>query len=366
MTTPNNFNVVQIDRSSSTAGQPYGIITADCSSPKEIDDGIFVETLDADQEMYRVGVCVADTSRLYGNKDVFRQVMARTEAKYLSLSGKEYGYEPMIDPELIRDLEFSAGNSRSALIVQFVIGADQPPTDVDVIFGRVQVLDNQNYRDFWLNCQNRPAYAKFARASGLIMRHLQYTSGRDADNDAAPADPESVEGRLSDLPAYGSWYQGSQINESFMVGAGHLVAKLMAEEGRPTIYRVHDPEDESHLMFLPPHIATFSWEPGPHHGLGLTPYTRVTSPLRRLEDFVMAGQLKKRHKGIALTIEDHRVVRSAVQQLNRRVASDILRGPLRMTDYDVLGSNGRALARSVFENAKLVPVPDETPGMASA
>jgi exoribonuclease II len=342
MIAPRGPNIVELDMRASAPELPYGIVTADCSDPKEIDDGVFVEPLPAAQETYRVGVCVADTSKLYDDREVFNQAMTRTEAKYFQLPGKEVGYEPMIDPELIRDLEFSQGNVRSALIIRFLVGANQPPSDVEVMFGKVEVARNHDYKEFGYRCRNQEEYEKYGRASAFILRHLRYTSGGDNEPMVdTSADVDSVHKQLVNMPAHQAWLRGSRLNEAFMVGANHLVGRLLAEEGRPAIYRVHDPEDERYLEFIPPTIATYSRNPGKHVGLNLDSYCRVTSPLRRLEDFYMSDQLRKRHKGEPVTRRDEREAAAVVQTLNRRVAYEVSQGPLRLTDQDVLGKNWR-------------------------
>lgn len=83
------------------------------------------------------------------------------------------GYDPMIDPELIKNLEFSQGNVRSALIVRFIVGAKHPPSEVEVLFGNVEVTRNHDYKEFGYRCRNQEEYEKFGRASAFILRHLR-------------------------------------------------------------------------------------------------------------------------------------------------------------------------------------------------
>ncbi len=370
MIAPRGTSIVELDRHATEANQPYGIITADCSSPKEIDDGIFVEELPSHEETYRVGVCVADTSKLYDDPQVLKQAMRSTEAKYYNLTGNEQGYEPMIDPELIRGLEFSEGNVRSSLMVQFVVGATQPPSDVTVSFGRVEVTRNHDYREFGWRCRQQETYQKFGRASAFILSHLRFTSGGDEDRGAAidtSAHPDAVHHQLVNMPAQQAWLRGSRLNEAYMVAANNLVGKMMADEGRPAIYRVHDPEDETHLEFLPPNVATYSQVPGPHIGLNLLDgYCRVTSPLRRLEDFMMSHLLKVRDLRLAPTRRDRREVGMAVQRLNGRVMQEVFQGPLRVSDYEVLGNAGRRPANPAYGNGNVVPIHKVVSGAATA
>lgn len=367
MIAPRGVNIIELDRQASTDEAPYGIITADCSDPMEIDDGIFVEDLPTHEEMYRVGVCVADTSKLYEHGDVYRQAMKNTHARYWNLPNGERGYDPMIEPELIKELEFTKGHSRDALVVSFIVGRNQAPSELDISFGKVEVADNLSYKDFAENCKSSERDRKFGRASAFIIQHLQYTSGGDSDQATASSrNPNKIYRRLVRGPSEQVWLRGSRINEAFMVAANHLVGKVFAEEDRPAIYRVHDPADEKFLEFLPADMARYTWTPGLHKGLNLDPYCRVTSPLRRLEDFMMSYQLKQRYLGHLATQRDARDIAGAVQQLNRQLAREVLEGPLRLSVADTLGRGVRKLKPPTLDTAQIIPLYHDAPKAATA
>lgn len=310
------------------------IITADCSFPKEIDDGLFVERLDENYELYRVGVCVVDTSKVYSDQDVLKQAFNRTTARYWDLPDGERGYDPMIDPAVIKNLEFTSGSVRDALIVTFMVGDNHAPSDVDISFGPVVVVANKSYKDF-ANFAMNGRGERFSRASELIKSHLGYI----AYGDHAGNQPQWRQGQeVTALNLSGSaWKKGSKMNEAFMVGANHLVGKTLAEEGRPAIYRVHDPEDEQYLELLSANVARYSRMPGQHSGLGLDPYCRVTSPLRRLDDFIMSNQLKQRFLGKQPTAQDSRDVAFGVRRLNQELVAAAPKEVSRFSRRDILG-----------------------------
>jgi exoribonuclease II len=129
------LNLVQLDEQASTVDKPHGILTIDCSNPHEIDDGVFVRPVDTDTEQYQVGVCVVDGSQLNRDQELVKQAMRNVEARYYNLGSNEQGYEPMIDPEMIREVDFREGTVRKALIASFRVGIDVAPTDVEVSFG---------------------------------------------------------------------------------------------------------------------------------------------------------------------------------------------------------------------------------------
>jgi exoribonuclease II len=325
------------------------VITADCSGPKEIDDGLYIELMDEDYELYRVGVCVADTSPFYNNTEVVKQAYDRTAAKYWDLPNGERGYDPMIDPEVIRDTELLAGTVREAMIVNFLVGPKMPPTSVDISFGRVGVIKNKNYKEFSNFVLKGPG-EDFQAASSYIRKHLGYIAyGDHAGNRPAWREGQSNP-EVANVSAQG-WKHGSKLNESFMVAANHLVGQLLAEEGRPAIYRVHDPEDEQYLDLISANVALYSRTPGLHAGLNLDPYCRVTSPLRRLDDFVMNHQLKKRFLGKQSTLQDAKDVGFAVRRLNQEVIAAAPKEASRFSRRDILGRSVVSPQHAIAEEA---------------
>lgn len=88
-----------------------------------------------------------------------------------------------------------------------------------------------------------------------------------------------------------------------MILTNSVAAAIARDHDLPLIFRIQDPPTEP----LPPMLeydpvafdrlrralrpARLSLHPGNHHGLGVSPYTQVTSPLRRYTDLVMQRQL---------------------------------------------------------------------------
>ena len=87
-----------------------------------------------------------------------------------------------------------------------------------------------------------------------------------------------------------------------MLAAGHAAARFMAEKGVPFPYVTQaPPETDERGDSLPAMYAlrrnsapgVSSLSPGLHSGLGLEPYSRVTSPLRRYFDLLAHYQLRR-------------------------------------------------------------------------
>ena len=316
MIAPRGLNIFELDHRATEQNAPYGIITTDCSEPKEIDDGLFVHPLDSATEAYRVGVCVADASKLYADGDIRQGAMERVHADYWDLPDGERGYDPMIPPDAIKDKELTEGNSRSALIISFLVGVGMPPCQASIDFGRVEVKRNYTYKSFSERTKSRKEFEKYSRASNFIINGLGFNQGGDSLKKTKSNQPTNKNS------SYQAWKSGSAINESFMVAANHLVGMVMRDEDRPAIYRVHDMADMRFEEIIETNVARYSSEPGRHQGLNIDPYCRATSPLRRLEDFIMAHHLKLRSNGEQPSSSDIQTMNTAIRRLNRQAIYD--------------------------------------------
>lgn len=300
---------VRIDELASMPGEPYGIITVDGQNPHEIDDGISVTPLDTSNESYQVRVFSADTSGIYRDPEQTRRVLELTESRYRQDGPVAEQYEPMLPQELVRSIEFKEGRPRRALVVSFAIGPNQPPSDIEIGFGRVEVLKNWDYQNF--GKQTRRTDQHFQRAAGHVLNHLWPKARSDVQT-------------VFEAPEIGAARRGANVNTAFMIAANHLAGKVVS--GELAIFRVHDLSNVSATEFVGPHIARFSSTPGPHNGLGLDVYTRVTSPLRRVEDFIMLGLLRARFEGRPLDNRDKQLVVDTIRRLNQRIATRLYLG----------------------------------------
>lgn len=362
---------MELDERASADNRPHLLVTADCSNPRELDDGLIVEALPSSGEMYRVSVCVVDTSPLYREHGVLDEVMKRTEAKYYPLPNGEQGYEPMVSGEVIKDMDFklrSPGDTRAAMIVRFVVGKNQPPTDTEVVFGQVEVAANHDYHHFAALSSLGGKYERFGRAAILIKQHLAFTAEGDHYGSGSEGAANAGSKRIVTDPVHQGFIRGSRLNEAFMVGTCLKVGQLLIpEQDRVGIYRVHDSADEAQQMFLPANVATYSWEPGPHEGLGVYGYCRVTSPLRRLEDFIMSHLLRQRYEGKPVTRDDEATVAMAVHRLNGRIQYEYSNKPIKhLKGQALLGRKKGALGKIAQVGVTALPVREDYRDAASA
>ena len=200
----------------------------------------------------------------------------------------------------------------------------------------MEVADNKSYKDF----ANYAVYGngkRFSKASQFIRGHLGYIAYGDHAGNRPAWLGSSGEERRTISHSERAWKNGSKINEAFMVATNHLVGTVLGQEGRPAVYRVHDPEDDRYIEIMPSNMAYFSTHPGLHTGLNLDPYCRVTSPLRRLDDFVMNYQLKKRFLEKSPSAQDSKEVAFAVRRLNQELIAGAPKELSRLSKRDILG-----------------------------
>ncbi len=310
--------LAEIDRQASELDMPYAVITADCTDPFEYDDAVSVTRLNYHEELYRVQVFSVDTSPLYEDESVMKRVLAQTESKYRTHKNGATTYEPMLSEALVRKFEFSSGNTRRALCVSFVIGAAQAPTDIEVGFGRVEVAKNYSYKRFGEKCRYSDNFEKYGRAAALILAHLH----------AKDTSEEELYNGLIHVPSGYTFRRGAHINAAFMIGANHLFGRVMRDEGHLAVFKVHDTSDDRLYEIIDDNVAVYSAAPGPHEGVGVDVYAKVTSPLRRLEDAINIGMAAIRSSGRSLSTRDLKIVNQGIKRLNQRVVADIFHGRL--------------------------------------
>lgn len=333
-----------VDRQSSEVLKPHIILTADDLNPKEIDDGLIVERLPGGREAYRVGVCVVDTSGLYADTDVTAMAFANARARYNQRSrGRIEEYVPMIDEEIIHSLEFKEGNVRDALILWFTAHRSQRPSDFSVEFGRVEVAANYTYKRFDSHDRNETKHGKYGRAAAFLMWNLAGAQSAEADLDLGRQNEIGVTfGKHKKLSVEASNKRGSRINAAYMVAANYLNGCMFSEAGKPAIYRRHglldDPESMDYSLdgWLSDNVATYSLVPGPHDGLGLELYSRATSPLRRLEDYMMLHQLRLLYEGKKPSLADVVKLGEAVRELNSLVVEHSTRRIIQNTSRPIV------------------------------
>ncbi|MBC7581604.1 hypothetical protein H7097_01915 [Aeromicrobium sp.] len=308
-------NFFQIRKLADRTHRLKHIITADSPKPKEIDDGVFVEELPSATEMYRVGVCLPDTSRLYLRQDVLEPALDKLHADYWVGDDGELDYSPLIEERFIRGYEMSQGNRRNALIVSFIVGQNHPPSDASVSFEKVFIDRNFDYREFSEHTRPSGQYERYARAGHYILEQLQYADSADTAAITQADTLDMVRHLIKQQPDR-LHIAGPSLTAAYMIATNHIGGLLLQDAERVGINRIYDPGNMAPHDFLPADVARFSTMPGPHVGLGLSNVLQITSPLRRLQDGLNGIQLWKLARGMRQDRGDVALLEDATQLLN--------------------------------------------------
>jgi len=239
----------------------------------------------------RIWVHVADVAALVApDSAADREARARGSSQYMPERTVN-----MLPPVVTERLGLGLQPVSPALSFGFRCGEDGTPRDVEIrtTFVRVERLTYEEV-------EQRIGEPPFDRLSGLAESYRAYRAARNA----ASIDLPEVSVRVSDeqvtirpLPRLRS----RLLVMDAMLMAGEAVAGFCVEQGIPIPFatqpspdRIEQPTDLAGMYayrrgFKPTRLMS---EPGPHFGLGLSRYTRATSPLRRYSDLLVHQQIR--------------------------------------------------------------------------
>jgi hypothetical protein len=213
----------------------------------------------------------------------------------------------------------SQGNERDALVLRFIVGQKQPPTDVSVSFEKVYIERNLDYRQLTEQSLPSQQYERYARAGRYLLDHLQYQGGDDAEA-VTQADSIDMVRYLVDQQPDRLHIAGPTLTAAMMIAANNLGQTILEQAGRLQINRVYDPDSCEFADFLPNDVASFSLTPAIHRGLNLK-IAQLTSPLRRIQDGVNGLQHWKLSRGLRQDRGDIRLMQEVTRLLNYEIMS---------------------------------------------
>jgi exoribonuclease II len=278
------------------------IFTIDSPQTKDIDDALSLEIL---PDGCRVGIHITDVSMVVQSGSAL-DGEAALRGTSLYLPDQRI---PMLPSAISEDLcSLKVGEIRPA--VSFILDVDSNGTVQSHRFcpAWIRVRDRLSYEDADRAAEDSSspmaALYRIARAwredrvqRGALLLPLPEISVRLDESGSI-----LVERRDRENP--------SQILVSeMMIRANWLVAQWLGERGIPCIYRTQpDPRErilegsvsDLYLNYRQRKLmnrAEIQLIPGPHSGLGLEPYTTVTSPIRRYQDLVVQRQLSAALRG---------------------------------------------------------------------
>lgn len=215
---------------------------------------------------------------------------------------------------------FGLGLSETSPALSFAVKIDESGKAelADLCLSRVRVK-RYDYRQ----AEELMQSAEFALCVKAIERFRQY---RQANNAVMIRLPEvKIKVNIAERTIKITGLDRSPARElvaNAMMAAGHAAAKFAAEHDLPLAFAVQsDPEMVERPETVPGmyelrkscRVSTLSTIPGKHAGLGLEPYARVTSPLRRYEDLLNHIQLRRYLTGtepLSISTMDERLATS--------------------------------------------------------
>jgi exoribonuclease-2 len=258
----------------------------------------------------RIWVHVADVAALVApDSAADREARARGSSQYMPERTVN-----MLPPVVTERLGLGLQPVSPALSFGFRCGEDGAPRDVEIRATLVRA-ERLTYEEV----EQRIGEPPFDRMSALAESYRAYRAARNA----ASIDLPEVSVRVRDgqvvirpLPRLRS----RLLVMDAMLMAGEAVAGFCVEQGIPIPFatqpspdRIEQPTDLAGMYayrrgFKPTRLMS---EPGPHFGLGLSRYTRATSPLRRYSDLLVHQQIRAWLNGGALLDVQQIAVRAA-------------------------------------------------------
>ncbi|ALB70488.1 exoribonuclease II [Cronobacter muytjensii] len=348
-------------------------VTIDSASTEDMDDALYVETLDGDRLQLTVAIAdptawIAEGSKL----DNIAKVRAFTN--YLP------GFNiPMLPRELSDDLcSLREGVARPALVCRMIIDAQGAISDeIQFFAATIESKAKLAYDDVsnWLEEKGdwQPASEAIAAQIRLLQQVCQRRSAWRVEHALVFKDRPDYrfvlgeKGEVLDIVAEPRRIANRIVEES-MIAANICAARVLRDKLGFGVYNVHagfDPASteqlatllQSHGMhvdandvltlpgfcklrreldaqpsgFLDSRIRRFqsfaeiSTEPGPHFGLGLEAYATWTSPIRKYGDMVNHRLLKAIIKGESAQRpqEESTVQMAERRRLNRMAERDV-------------------------------------------
>ncbi|MEX5382965.1 exoribonuclease II [Cronobacter muytjensii] len=348
-------------------------VTIDSASTEDMDDALYVETLDGDRLQLTVAIAdptawIAEGSKL----DNIAKVRAFTN--YLP------GFNiPMLPRELSDDLcSLREGVARPALVCRMIIDAQGAISDeIQFFAATIESKAKLAYDDVsnWLEEKGdwQPASEAIAAQIRLLQQVCQRRSAWRVEHALVFKDRPDYrfvlgeKGEVLDIVAEPRRIANRIVEES-MIAANICAARVLRDKLGFGVYNVHagfDPASteqlatllQSHGMhvdandvltlpgfcklrreldaqpsgFLDSRIRRFqsfaeiSTEPGPHFGLGLEAYATWTSPIRKYGDMVNHRLLKAIIKGESARRpqEESTVQMAERRRLNRMAERDV-------------------------------------------
>ena len=273
------------------------LLTIDGAETRDYDDALHVEKKG---DNYLVGIHISDVAHyVRPDQPLFIEALNRVTSLYFPER-----QVPMLPPELSQGCcSLIAGQPRAAVSFMVELSPDGEVLDFDLLASVVMVKRQLSYPEAEAMAESDDELRMLADlsrklqqrrvAAGALLIPIPDVNIKLTDG----GEPVAVE--LSDVDTV-----SRSLVAEFMVLANTLGAQYVAEREVPGLYRSQEPPRKR--LFSNPQkdlLVNFQQRrhlspgklltaPKPHSGVGVSQYTTVTSPIRRLLDLVMQQQIK--------------------------------------------------------------------------
>lgn len=273
------------------------LLTIDGAETRDYDDALHIEKRG---ENYLVGIHISDVAHyVRPDEPLFVEALNRVTSLYFPER-----QVPMLPPELSQGCcSLIAGRPRAAVSFMVELSPEGEVLDFDLLASVVEVKRQLSYPEAEVMAESDEELRQLADLSRKLQQrrvaagallipipdvNIKLTNG---------GEPVAVE--LSDVDTV-----SRSLVAEFMVLANTLGAQYVAEREVPGLYRSQEPP-RKRLFTNPQKDLLVNYQqrrhlspgklltaPKPHSGVGVSQYTTVTSPIRRLLDLVMQQQIK--------------------------------------------------------------------------
>lgn len=272
------------------------LMTIDGQSTLDFDDALSIEKVGAN---YRLGIHIVDVGHFVGKDDrIDQEALARGSSIYMP--DQKISMLPAALAEGLCSLK--AGELRPAVSTMVNLSPSKEIIDYEILPSLINVKQQLSYYDVNLVADQNPDV--------LILREIaEKFRRRRLDGGAVQITVPEVNVWLADdrsisVNKINRESPGRMLVSELMILANWLVAKFLAENGMPAIFR-SQPEPRERLYRGDEGTLFQNWmqrrflsrfvldhKPGKHSGLGLDAYVTSTSPIRKYFDLINQRQLR--------------------------------------------------------------------------
>jgi len=272
------------------------LMTIDGQSTLDFDDALSIEKVGAN---YRLGIHIVDVGHFVGKDDrIDQEALARGSSIYMP--DQKISMLPAALAEGLCSLK--AGELRPAVSTMVNLSPSKEIIDYEILPSLINVKQQLSYYDVNLVADQNPDV--------LILREIaEKFRRRRLDGGAVQITVPEVNVWLADdrsisVNKINRESPGRMLVSELMILANWLMAKFLAENGMPAIFR-SQPEPRERLYRGDEGTLFQNWmqrrflsrfvldhKPGKHSGLGVDAYVTSTSPIRKYFDLINQRQLR--------------------------------------------------------------------------